>query len=118
MSKIELHPKASHLAEIAIEPRSRSLRVIYWEADQGGTQLLYIFRIPPEDAAQPTLESRYAHDPAAQPTPLAWPDLPDLLLRDTRSWLSSRIDQARAANKPALEAALVAIDAALTRAAA
>jgi hypothetical protein len=100
---MKLDPKEldhAHLRVIAIEAEGPALCVEYGVPDQGGTCLVYRFRIP-SGASSPTLACRYLHDPppraSEEPAPVSWSQLPVRLKRDVAEWLS---EQEQATGEP------------------
>ncbi len=106
------------LTEIRIEPTGPVLRVGYSIPDQGGTQLLYEFALPPDASQDAILATGYAHESHRDSDFVALQDLPRRLVRDVRTWLADQLPQAEQRGKHELVAALQAFREALSRAAA
>jgi hypothetical protein len=107
----------AELRSIALDPEGPVLSVEYGVPDQGGTLLLYRFRIPSAAKGSATLDCRYLHDPpprpTEQPSPVASSELPSRLRRDVSQWLSEQEELAHQANREQLTAALRSLRAAV-----
>ncbi len=106
----------AELRSIALHPEGPALSVEYGVPDQGGTLLLYRFRIPSAPNGPATFDCRYLHDPpprpSERPSPVASSDLPSRLKRDVSQWLSEQEFLAHQANREQLSGALRSLRAA------
>jgi len=95
---------STHLRKIEIDPVSGQLCLEYSEGDQGGTELLYCFRIPrslvpSRERPAPTLEVGYRHETTREVSTVEWQSLPERLRADARKWLAEQSRLAQQAGK-------------------
>ncbi len=109
-----------HLDRISIDASTAELCLDYSEPEQGGTRLLYSFRIPSAAGRQrveePTVTTGYAHDDHLTCQALAWRSLPLRVRRDATNWLVGQCDLARQSGRRELEAILADFQRALSEA--